>query len=180
MQAFSKEVEKMEKYQIQFSGLKPGTHSFDFNLDQTFFEYYQLNEITGSKVRVHIDMEKEERMLVLRFDISGSVNLSCDRCGDPLTMNLKGQQSLVVKLSDHNEEESEDVQIVKESESRFDLSQFIYEYVSLMLPAYRVHGNNSKGESLCNPDILKKLEELKESHAPDPRWEVLNKLREKK
>jgi uncharacterized metal-binding protein YceD (DUF177 family) len=27
---------------------------------------------------------------------------------------------------------------------------------------------------------LKKLEELKESHAPDPRWEVLNKLKEKK
>ncbi len=169
----------MEKYQIQFSGLKPGTYSFDFDLDQSFFEHYRINDVTGSKVIVHIDMEKEDRMIVFRFDIRGSVDVFCDRCGDPLTVKIEGQQSLVVKLSDHNEEESEDVQIVKESESRFDLSQFIYEYVSLMLPVYRVHGVDSKGKTLCDPDILKRLEELKESHAPDPRWEVLNKLREK-
>ena len=178
MQAFSGRVETMEKYQIQFSGLKPGTHSFDFDLDHSFFNYYRFDEIAGCKVRVHVEMEKEERILVFRFDIRGTVDVFCDRCGDPLTVKLKGQQSLVVKLGDHNEEESDDVQIVKESESRFDLSQFIYEYAVLMLPAYRVHEDDKEGRSLCNADILKKIEELKESHAPDPHWEVLNKLRE--
>jgi len=180
LQAFSSKAEKMEKYQIQFSGLKPGTHSFDFNLDHLFFEYYHFNDITDSNIGVHVEMEKEDRMLVFRFDIRGIVNLACDRCGDPLAMKIGGQQSLVVKLSDHNEEESEDVQIVKESEGKFDLSQFLYEFVSLMLPVHRVHEDDGKGRNLCNPDVLKKLEELKESHAPDPRWEVLNKLKEKK
>ena len=170
----------MEKYKIQFSGLKPGTHSFDFKLDQSFFEHYHVNDVTDSSIGVHTEMEKEDHMLVFRFDIRGNITLVCDRCGDPLSVKLKGQQSLVVKLSDHNEEESEDVQIVKESEGSFDLSQFIYEYVSLMIPAYRVHEDDGKGRSLCNQDIIKKLEELKESHAPDPRWEVLNKLRDNK
>lgn len=180
MQAFSGEVDKMEKYQIQFSGLKPGTHSFDFNLDQSFFEHYHFNDFIFCNIGIHVEMEKEEHVLVFLFNILGKVGLPCDRCGDPLTMELKKQQRLVVKLSDHNEEESEDVQIVKESEGKFDLSQFIYEYVSLMIPLYRVHSDDSKGKSLCNQDILKKLEELKEYHAPDPRWEVLNKLRKKK
>jgi uncharacterized metal-binding protein YceD (DUF177 family) len=178
LQAFSRIGEKMEKYQIQFSGLKPGTHSFDFNLDQSFFEHYNFTDISGSDIEVHIEMEKEDRMIVFRFDIRGSVNSVCDRCGDPLVVRIDGQQGLVVKLSDHNEEESEDVQIVKESEGRFDLSRFIYEYVSLMLPVHRVHEDDVEGRSLCNPDILDKLEKLKESHAPDPRWEVLKKLKE--
>ncbi|MCX6242292.1 MAG: DUF177 domain-containing protein [Bacteroidetes bacterium] len=178
MQAFSKEVEKMEKYQIQFSGLKPGTHSFVFNLDHSFFEYYQFDDITDSKLEVQIEMDKEDHMLVFRFEIDGTIGLLCDRCGDPLTETLKGQQKLVVKLSDHNEEESEDVQIIKESEGKFDLSQFLYEYVSLMLPVHRVHKDGAGGRSLCNQDVIKKLEELKESHSPDPRWEVLKKLKE--
>jgi len=173
-------VEKMEKYQIQFSGLKPGTYNFDFILDRSFFEYYKVDDVNDSHVGIQVEMEKEERMIVLRFGISGTVGLPCDRCGDPLTVKIHGEQRLVVKLSDHNEEESEDVQVVKESEGKFDLSQFIYEYVCLMLPAHRVHGEDSQGKSLCNPEVLKKLEELKESHAPDPRWEVLNKLREKR
>ena len=178
MQAFSIEVEKMEKYQIQFSGLKSGTFSFDFNPDGSFFEHYHYNDFTDSNILVHVEMEKDERMLVFRFDIHGTAELPCDRCGDLLTVTLKGEQRLVVKLSDHYEEESEDVQIIKDSDGLIDISQFIYEYVSLMLPVYRVHGEDQRGRSLCNPGVLEKLEELKKSHIPDPRWEVLRKLKE--
>jgi uncharacterized metal-binding protein YceD (DUF177 family) len=167
----------MEKYQIQFSGLKPGSHSFDFTLDSSFFEHFGFSEVSQCAIGVQVEMEKEEHMLVFRFSIRGSVELLCDRCGDPLTEYLDGHERLVVKLSDHNGEESEDVQIVKESDGKFDLSQILYEYVYLMLPAHRIHGEDENGTSLCNPDVLKKLDELKEHHAPDPRWEVLNQLR---
>lgn len=170
----------MEKYQVQFTGLKPGTHSFEYRLDRSFFEQYEFNDITGGSVVVKVEMEKEDRMLVFRFDIEGEVGVVCDRCADPLELHLSGEQRLVVKLSDHSGEESEDVQFVKESDGKYDLSQVMYEYVCLMLPASRVHGEDSKGKSLCNPEVLRKLEELNESHTPDPRWEVLNKLKEKK
>lgn len=169
----------MKKYQVEFSGLKLGSHSFDFVLDDSFFEQYDYQEINQSKIRIHADMEKEERMLVFRFFLKGQVTVLCDRCGDPLTLDLQGHQNLVVKLSDHFAEESEDIQIIRESDGFADLGQFFYEYVRLMLPAHRVHPDDAEGLSSCNPGILKKLEQLKESHAPDPRWEVLNKLKEK-
>lgn len=173
-------LKKMEKFQIQFSGLKPGPHQFDFDLASSFFEYFGFAEFGKPEVRVLVEMEKEEHMLVFRFDIKGNVVLSCDRCGDPMTENLEGQEKLVVKLSDHNEEESEEVLIIKESDGKFDISQILFEYVYLMVPAYHIHGEDENGKSLCNPDVLKKLDELKEHHAPDPRWEVLNRLRENK
>jgi len=169
----------MEKYLIHFSGVKPGMHSFDFNPDTSFFGHFDFPDIICSDIRVHIDMEKEEHMLIFRIFIQGNAELVCDRCGDPLTEALDGQEKLVVKLSDHNEEESEDVLIVKESDGKFDISQLLYEYIRLMLPAHRVHGEDKNGKSLCNPDIIKKLNELNRQRTPDPRWEVLGRLRNK-
>ena len=168
----------MEKYQIQFSGLKPGTYSFDFGLDDSFFEHYKIEDVSDSRIGIHVDLEKEDKLLIFRIDIAGTLVLVCDRCGDPLTEEINGFQNLLVKLSDHYEEESEDVQMIKESEGKYDFSQFLYESVRLMLPFHPVHGDDSRGKSLCNPEVLKKLEELRESHNPDPRWEVLNKLKE--
>jgi uncharacterized protein len=171
-------VDKREKYEIQFSGIKPGPHHFVFELGLSFFEHFHNEEITSCEVTVKTEMEKEERMLVFKFDILGVLGLLCDRCGDPLAVKIGGCQNLVVKLGDHYEEESEDVQIIKESDGKFDVSQFLYEYVSLMLPAHRVHGNDAGGKSLCNPDVLRKLENQDQVHTPDPRWEVLRKLKE--
>lgn len=168
----------MEKYQIQFSGLKPGLHNFEFTLDHSFFEHYSYSEISDCDIKVLTRMEKDERMLVFQFDIHGQAGMICDRCGDPLVVEISGSQNLVVKLSDHYEEETEDVQIIKESDGRFDISQFLYEYVCLMLPVHRVHGTDSKGKSLCNPEVIKMLEETNLTHEPDPRWEVLRKLKE--
>jgi uncharacterized protein len=179
LQAFLRQVDKMEKYQIQFSGLKPGKHNFEFSLDHSFFEQYSYSDISDCEIKVMTEMEKDERMIVFTFDIRGKAGMVCDRCGDPLVVEISGRQNLLVKLSDHNEEESEDVQIVKESDGRFDISQFLYEYVCLMLPAHRVHGNDSKGKSFCNPDVIKILEDPDQAYKPDPRWEVLRKLKEK-
>jgi uncharacterized metal-binding protein YceD (DUF177 family) len=170
----------MEKYQIQFSGLKPGKHNFEFSLDHSFFEHYSYSDISDCEIKVLAEMEKDEKMIVFGFDISGKAGMVCDRCGDPLVVEIGGKQNLVVKLSDHYEEESEDVQIIKESDGRFDISQILYEYICLMLPAHRVHGTGDNGKSLCNPDVIKKLEEVNLAHEPDPRWEVLRKLKEKK
>ncbi|MEI8004623.1 MAG: DUF177 domain-containing protein [Bacteroidota bacterium] len=169
----------MEKYQIQFSGLKPGLHNFEFTLDHSFFEHYSYSDIADCNIKIITEMEKDERMLVFRFDIFGTLGMVCDRCGDPLVVEISGKQNLVVKLSDHYEEESEDIRIIKESDGRVDISHFLYEYVCVMLPAHRVHGNDSKGKSLCNPDVIKRLEDPDLTHEPDPRWEVLRKLKEK-
>jgi uncharacterized protein len=177
LQAFSWDLQKMEKYQIQFSGLKPGSHCFDFMLDSSFFAHFELLEISRAGVKIHVEMEKEEHMLVLDFSISGNMELMCDRCGDPLTVQMDGREKLLVRLSDHYEEESDDVLIVKESDGKFDISHILYEYVYLLLPAHRIHGEDENGNSLCNPEVLKKLSELKGHSEPDPRWEVLNRLR---
>jgi len=169
-------MNRQDNYRIAFTGLKPGTHSFSFRVGDGFFEQTRDAGITAGNVTVEITMVKEERMMDLHLEISGKVRVACDRCNEPVEMEVKGRERLIVKLGDHWEEESEDVQVIPDTAHEIDLAPFLYEYIHLLLPARRVHPDDRNGQSGCNPDVLKKLEELAPHHTRDPRWETLGQL----
>jgi uncharacterized metal-binding protein YceD (DUF177 family) len=171
-------VNRFDQYEVVFSGLKPGTHTYIYEIGQAFFEYFENTGIKQGRVRVLVTMEKEERMMNFRFDIDGNVQVPCDRCNELTEIAVNGRERLIVKLGDAFVEESEEVQVVPESINKIDLGPFIYEYICLLLPARKVHPEDNYGNSGCDPEILKKLDELSGHHHPDPRWEALEKLRD--
>lgn len=177
MRPFSEDVYNPDQYRIVFSGLKAGAHRFDFHVDQAFFENNGDDLITDGDLEVAVNLVKEERMMDIRFSFSGFVIVACDRCNEPVSIKIAGDERLIVKLGEQYLEESEDVQIIPETDHHFDISPFLYEYIHLMLPMKKVHPDDENGDSTCNPDVLKKLQELSPDHTPDPRWEVLRKLK---
>ncbi len=176
---FSVKVNQADQYQIAFSGLNPGMHQFDFQVGDKFFELVEDAEITGGDVSVKVTMAREERMMDLHLEISGKVRVPCDRCNELIEVGVNGSERLIIKLGDHYYEESEDVQVIPDTAHQFDLSPFLYEYIHLLLPIRRVHPEDEKGNSQCNPDVILKLKELSERHIQDPRWEALNQLKKK-
>ena len=176
---FKGNVINSDQYQIAFSGLKPGTHTFDFQIGKRFFEQVEDAEIRDGKVSVIVTMAKEERMMDLHLAINGTVKVPCDRCNELMEMVVNGNERLIVKLGDHFYEESEDVQVIPDTACQFDLSPFMYEYIHLLLPIRKVHPEDPTGKSQCDPLVLQKLKELSEHHVQDPRWDVLKQLKQK-
>ena len=164
---------------IPVTGLKPGIHQFDLEIDETFFEHFEYSEIRNGLVNLHLEMEKEETLVVFHFDFKGHVRIPCDRCYEPFDLEIRGHEKLILKFGRDFHEESEDVQVVPVGENHFDISPFIYEYIQLSLPARRVHPENESGESLCDAEIIRRLKENVSSYTPDPRWEVLSQLKKK-
>jgi uncharacterized metal-binding protein YceD (DUF177 family) len=172
-------VSRADQYQIAFTGLASGMHEFDFLIGDKFFEQVEDAEITAGEVAVKVTMAREERMMDLHLKIEGTVKVSCDRCNEPVDVEVAGNERLIVKLGSHYHEESEDVQVIPDTSHHFDLGPFLYEYIHLLLPIRRVHPEDENGNSQCNPEVLKKLKELSERHMQDPRWEALNQLKKK-
>ncbi len=172
-------MDYFKQFVIPFSGLKQGIHHFEFGIDDTFFEHFEYSEIRKGSLAVRLDLEKEEKLLVLMFSFEGIITMPCDRCFEPVDLPLSGSDHLVVKFGEGYYEEKEDLQVIPEGQSQLDISPFIYEFVHLHLPARRVHPEDPDGNSMCDPEILKKLDELTDRHAPDPRWDVLNDLLKK-
>jgi uncharacterized protein len=173
-------MDYLKQFVIPFGGLKPGHHQFSFEIDDKFFEQFEHSEIKKGHFFIEIDLEREEKVLNLIFSISGKIEVHCDRCFETFYMPVSGKERLIVKFGDSFHEENEEVQIIPLGETQIDVSTFIYEYVHLLLPVRRVHPEDENGNSLCDPEIIKKIDERETASEPDPRWEALKKLKSKK
>lgn len=173
-------MDYLRQFVIPFKGLKPGEHPYAFSADDLFFESFDYSEIRKGKVDVQLRLIREETMLVLHFDLAGTVTLPCDRCSEPMEIPVSGHEDLIVKFGNDFHEESESIQIIPEGETQLDVSPFIYEYIHLLIPVRRIHPEDEEGNSSCDPEIMKRIDALSDSHEPDPRWDALKKLTSKK
>lgn len=172
-------------YRIPFLGLKIGKHAYEFELDETFFSSFEQSEITGGLVKAQLQLEKQSTMMVLDFELEGSVHGICDRCGDPIEVNVEHHDRLIVKYGEQTGSTDEEILVVGPSEHLLELHQFLYEFAHLGLPARMVHTK----ERDCNQEAIRLLRELnaaandddedddEDDDDVDPRWEELKKLK---
>ncbi len=161
---------------LQHKELGIGIHNYSFCIDKRFFERIKHSELKKGNVNVDLKLEKKERLLLLDFSISGEVNVMCDRCLDYYNQPIKGQEILTLQIGNKNSEESFNVSTIPESQNEIDISNYIYEYICLLIPLKCVHPEDKNGKSLCNAEIIKKINELSNYNSSDSRWEVLKKI----
>lgn len=160
-------------YTISFSGLSIGEYEFDFEVDNTLFEEYENEDILGADVSLNVLLKKEERMMSFDFSFEGVLNVLCDRCLDPLNIDVRGVNTLFVKFGEENKEDDDDVIIISNKENKIDLSQYIYEYILMQKPMRCVH---KEGE--CNKDMLDRIDNIENNkESIDPRWESLKDIK---
>ncbi len=145
-------MEVTKRYEIPYKGLKNGLHRFDFEVDGTLFEACGNTEISRAACRVHVDLERAERQLMLHTTIDGTVTVPCDRCLEDCDVPVHFEGDLLVRLSDEAEEYDGEVMWLSPSETELPLAQYIYESIVLSLPYQRVHPD---GE--CNPEMLSRF-----------------------
>lgn len=138
-----------KRYTIPYKGLKNGHHEFDFEVDGSLFEAFENQEIKRAACRVHIDLERAERMLTLLTTIEGAVTVPCDRCLEDCDVPVHFEGELLVRLSNETDEYDGEVMWLSPSESELPLAQYIYESIVLALPYQRVHPDGG-----CNPEML--------------------------
>ena len=170
-------VNRLKEYNIQFVGLEPGNHIFEFEVNDSFFEHFEYSLIQHVEVHVRVDLEKSERMMIFTINLEGNVMVPCDRCKHDVSLPVSDTQQLIVKLGAEYGEESEDVVIIPETEYKFDLSTYIYEFIHLSLPARLLHPDDENGNSTCDPEMLRLLDNLAPAESVDPRWEALKNLK---
>lgn len=176
-------VSWINKYNIEFKGLKEGLHQFEFEVNDKFFEHFNESLVKNGDVCVTVELEKRSAFLKLYFTISGWLELTCDRCMEEYQQEIELETELFVKYGDQKEfDEGDNVIWVLPGEHHLNLAQVIYEYVTLSIPLRNVHPNET-GENSCNPEMLERLniivhaEEAEEEEEIDPRWAALKNLK---
>jgi uncharacterized metal-binding protein YceD (DUF177 family) len=165
-------VETSQDFNIPFKGLTTGDHRYEFEITDAFFESFEYFESEKGKLKVILDLLKEPNLMDLHFQVKGKMELLCDRCLKAFDYPLEGDFRLIIKLGEEFIEESDEVLVIPQTESRFDVSQYIFEYINLMLPIQRAHEDIRE----CDARVIEKLEEHSKPQS-DPRWEALKNIK---
>ena len=176
-------MKPLKAYDIQFVGLKLGKHIYDYEINQTFFEYFEFDEFNTINVNLNIHLEKKTTLLELNFSGNGSVNINCDVSNEPYDQPINFNFNLVVKFGQEYNNENDSILIIPHGSYEINIAQYIYELIVLSIPQKRIHPGVEDGT--LNSEILRKLEDLSpnadlkaenSSDDIDPRWNKLKKL----
>ncbi len=147
------------RYSIQFKGLKEGVHDFAFLIDKSFFEVHEHLEIPDGKVNVQVKLTKKANFLELVVHLTGEMQVQCDRCLEYFDLPVDYTGHLVVRFSETEKEQDEEVIFLHPDEYQVDLKHYLYECLSLSTPIRKVHPDLPDGKPGCDPEMLKKLNE---------------------
>lgn len=173
-------------FEIAFVGLKPGIHEFNYELNDKFFAEKGAKDFANATANVKLLLEKNSGFMLLKFEIGGKAEVTCDRCGNPLKIDLWDEFKMLVKLADNpdemnNQEEDPDVFYLSRTESHLDISDWIYEFVMLSIPMQRMCSPEKMGGPQCNNEVLEKLKEMEvkmvENNA-NALWKGLDKFKD--
>lgn len=171
-------------FEIAFVGLKPGTHAFEYTVDNKFFESYGEQDFTNCKANIKLELEKHNGFMMLKFDVDGKADVNCDRCGNNLPLQLWDEFKIVVKMVDDPEvmnmqEEDPDIYYISRTESHLHVADWIFEFVNLSIPMQKMCSEEEMGGPQCNTEVLEKLRKMEEEATKDSNtvWKALEQFK---
>ena len=66
-------MDSLKNYDIDFVKLKFGQHSFDYEIDDSFFSVKDHSLVKQGNVNVHLLIDKKDRLMNFTFSIEGIV-----------------------------------------------------------------------------------------------------------
>ena len=138
-------MSEKDHYIIDLKRLPVGRHEFDITLDDAFFKSLEKTEILGGQVEGKATLNLREEDYQLNIAVRGTVFVVCDRCLDPMPLEIDANDEL---MNDEPEAPNDEI----------DLSWLAYEIVSINIPIVHCH---QAGE--CN----KQMELLLHDHLCD-------------
>jgi uncharacterized metal-binding protein YceD (DUF177 family) len=172
------------QYIVEFGGLAVGVHDFEFEVDDKFFKNIENTEIERASVNIDATLTRQNNLLNMHFSIYGTVGVGCDRCLKDFDLPIEAEEELVIKYG-NPDDSNDEILVIPEGETQFDISQYLYEYIALALPARRVPCEVDAKEFECDWEMRDKIESLspapeeekEEENKNNPMWEQLNKIK---
>ena len=129
-------MSEQNNYIIDLSRLSVGTHVFDIQLDDEFFKSLEKSEILSGNVSAKVTLNLREEDYSLNIAVHGTVFVVCDRCLDPMPLDIDDEQEIY----------SEDEVVPDETAKTFDgkgqtldLRWLAYEITSINIPIVHSH-----------------------------------------
>jgi uncharacterized metal-binding protein YceD (DUF177 family) len=174
-------MKDLKEFDISFTGLKEGTHQFEYRIEKEFFDFFDYDEFYSSQVKVTLSFLKKATIFELNFSFEGWTEVACDLTNEAYQQEVDTQLELVVKFGDAYNDENEELLIIPYGEFKFNVAQYIYEAIVLAMPLKKIHPGVNDGT--LKSEMIEKLKEFEPTNIEenknsemDPRWDKLKQI----
>ncbi|MFT6828455.1 MAG: hypothetical protein ACJAZV_001748 [Roseivirga sp.] len=178
----------LRKYEIQIYKLSNGSHDFEFDLDKEFFDLFENEIVNMGKLHAKVSLEKSETMIQTHFDITGTVELGCDRSLDLFDYPIDFERTFIYKLGDVTNELSDEAMVIPRDTQKLNVASIMFEFIGLEIPMKKLHPRYAEEDDEGNEDEVlliysseenDQTEDQENEEMIDPRWASLKKLKNK-
>lgn len=173
-------LKSLKTYSIPFTGLKLGKHYFEYEINDAFFAEFEYSLVKKANLICKVELDKQETMLILNFDITGTVNATCDRCLADYLQPVDIHEQQIARFTEEEMSEDDEIITLGKNDHEIDVAGLIYEYVNVALPFIAQCSNQGDGKQ-CDEEMLANLNKFaakdEQTESTDPRWEALKKLK---
>lgn len=151
-------MDKLKNYNIVFSSLPLGENDFTFELSQSFFDLFEIEQdFENPKLNISINLEKKSTMLELQIDLNGHITVPCDLTGELFAQKISNNAELIVKFGDEFDDTDSEVWVIPREDYQINVAQVLYELAMLSVPTKRIHPDVLNGES--NSELIDLLDQ---------------------
>ena len=162
-------MEKLDGYIVDLKGMQSDTVSYSWQADNDFFSAVQGPEIKHGLLDVALRVKRTSCAYELVFQLQGKVEVSCDRCLEPMDLPIETQSTLKVVMGDAYADDG-DMVTIPEQDGTINVAWNIYEFAALQIPLRHVHADGECKDITPTPTLSQ------EEEGSDPRWDELKKL----
>lgn len=151
-------MDKLKNYNIIFTSLPFGKSNFTFELSQSFFELFEIEQdFENPTMIVSIILDKKSTMLELEISLKGNITVPCDLTGELFQQEISNNAELIVKFGDEFDDTDFEIWVIPREEYQINLAQILYELAMLSVPTKRIHPDVLNGES--NSEMIDLLDQ---------------------
>jgi uncharacterized metal-binding protein YceD (DUF177 family) len=186
---FSSKVDMkvLEAFQIPIIALEDKSYHYAFRGDDSFFAAFEQDWVEKGQFTVSADLTKSALMIQVQMNITGTIELICDRSLEAFDYPFEVNEKLIFKYSDHSEDLGDNLFLLDRKEPKLNLSQDIFDFIALEVPMKKLHPRFLEEEDAALEDVfIYTTERADEKLASttdeviDPRWAALQKLKDLK
>lgn len=130
---------KFTAYKVQLASLPEGKFEQDFVCDTAFFKNMENDVVSNADVNVHLDLEHRRGLYDLKFTLKGLVQVPCDRCLDPIDIDVDSTYNIKVEYGDTYDDASDDLLIIPSDNPYLNVAYMLYDTILLAIPMRHVH-----------------------------------------
>lgn len=171
----------LEDFAIDIYKLANKVYTYQFDISEPFFEHFDQSLVESGKLKAVVVLDKQETLITVNFDITGTVALVCDRSLEPFDYPIDIQERMLYQYGEVEEQLNDEIATITERTQQINVAQPLYEFIGLAVPMKRLHPKYTDEDDVFTEGEIVFSSDTPTSDADeeiDPRWQALKKLKQ--